>query len=85
MQLGEKIMRTIIRTSLLFAVLILSAGALFAFEKEDIQKATPKGRMSVLIEPEFTIIPAKTALLIMDYENDMLGMIPDDDMKALVE
>jgi len=78
-------MRTIVRTSLLFAVLILSAGAIFAVEKEDTQKSTPKGRTSVLIEPEFTILPAKTAVLIMDYENDILGMISDDERTALVE
>jgi len=78
-------MRTMVRASLLCAVLILVAGVVFAVEKEDTQKAAPKGRTSVLIEPEFTIVPAKTAVLIMDYENDILGMIPHDDLTALVE
>jgi nicotinamidase-related amidase len=78
-------MRTIVRTSLLFVVLILSAGVVFAVDKEDTQKAHPKGGVSVLVEPEFAIIPAKTAVLIMDYENDILGMIPEDARTALVE
>ena len=78
-------MRIIARTALLFAVLMLSGAAIFALDKEDTQKATPKGRTSVLIEPELTIIPTKTAVLIMDYENDILGMMPDDALTALVE
>ncbi len=78
-------MRTIGCTSLFFMLLILSAGALFAASKEDTQKAPPEGRVSVLIEPEFAIIPAKTAVLIMDYQNDILGMIPKDALTALVD
>ncbi len=78
-------MGTIVRTSLLILVLILSAGVVFAVDKQDARKAHPKGMESALIEPEFTINPAKTALLIMDYENDILGMIPEDTRTALVE
>ncbi len=78
-------MRTFVRTSLLFVVLLASAGAAFAVDKEDTQKAPPKGGAFVLIEPEFTVNPAKTAVLIMDYENDILGMIPEDARTALVE
>jgi len=77
-------MRRFVRTSLLFVVLTVSAGAAFAVDK-DTQKAPPKGGASVLIEPEFTVNPAKTAVLIMDYENDILGMIPEDARTALVE
>ncbi len=78
-------MRTFVRTSLLFVVLLASASAAFAVDKEDTQKAPPKGGAFVLIEPEFTVNPAKTAVLIMDYENDILGMIPEDARTALVE
>jgi len=78
-------MGTIVRTSLLILVLILSAGVVFAVDKQDARKAHPKGMESALIEPEFTINPAKTALLIMDYENYILGMIPEDTRTALVE
>ncbi len=77
-------MRTFVRASLLVAVLMVSAGAAFAVDK-DSQKTPPKGGVSVLIEPEFTVDPAKTAVLIMDYENDILGMIPEDARTALVE
>ncbi len=78
-------MRTMVRASLLCAVLIMLAVVVSAVEKEDTQKAAPKGRTSVLIEPEFTVVPAKTAVLIMDYENDILGMIPHDALTSLVE
>jgi len=78
-------MRKIVRTSLLLVVLISLAGAVFAADKEETQKEPQKGSASILIEPEFAIIPAKTAVLIMDYENDILGMIPEQARTALVE
>jgi len=78
-------MRSLVRTSLLFVVLISSAGAVFAADKEETQKAPPKGMASVLIEPELTIVPSKTAVLIMDYQNDILGMVPEDARTGLVE
>jgi len=77
-------MRAFVRASVVFSVLILSAGAAIAVDK-DTQKETPKGMTAVLIEPAFTIVPAKTAVLIMDYENDILGMIPEGELTALVE
>jgi nicotinamidase-related amidase len=78
-------MRTFIRTSLAVVVLILSAAIVFAAGKPDAQKAAPGGSATILIEPEFTINPAKTAVLIMDYENDIVGMLPEDARTALVE
>lgn len=77
-------MEKVIRTTLLFVVFILSAGAVFAVDK-DTQNAPRKGSMSVLIEPEFAVNPTKTALLIMDYQNDILVMLPEDVRTALVE
>ncbi len=77
-------MRKLVRTTLLFLLVVLSTGTVFALD-QDAQKAPPKGRVSVLIEPEFTINPVKTAVLIMDYENDILGMVPEDARTALVE
>lgn len=78
-------MRKLVRTTLLFLLVVLSTGTVFALDNQDAQKAPPKGRASVLIEPEFTINPVKTAVLIMDYENDILGMVPEDARTALVE
>jgi nicotinamidase-related amidase len=78
-------MRKLVRTTLLFLLVVLSTGTVFALDNQDGQKAPPKGRASVLIEPEFTINPVKTAVLIMDYENDILGMVPEDARTALVE
>jgi len=78
-------MKSIIRILMLFAVLIVPSGSIVAVDKQDMQKTPPKGMTSVLIEPALSIIPAKTAVLIMDYENDILGFIAEDTRTALVE
>jgi len=78
-------MRTIVRISLLVAVLILSAGVIMAADNQDVKETPQKGIASVLVQPEFIINPAKTAVLIMDYENDILAMIPDNERTSLVE
>ena len=78
-------MRTFARISLVTLVLILSAGAVFAVDKQEAQKAVPKGSAVVLLEPELRINPARTALLIMDYENDIVGMLPEETRTAFVE
>lgn len=72
------------RISLLVVVLLLSPRLTFAVDKGNAQKA-PTGSATILIEPEFTINPARTALLIMDYENDIVGMLPEDARTAMVE
>lgn len=77
-------MNKIARTSLLVVVLLLSPGLVFAVDKGNAQKA-PAGSAAVLIEPEFTIKPERTALLVMDYQNDIVGMLPEDARTALVE
>ncbi|HEX9136440.1 MAG TPA: isochorismatase family cysteine hydrolase [Nitrospirota bacterium] len=78
-------MNKIARTLLLVVIFILSAGTVFAANKKDTQKAPPPGSAVVLIEPEFTIKPERTALLIMDYQNDIVGMLPEDARTALVD
>ncbi len=78
-------MRTITRTTLLVLALILATGAAFAADKQDAPKAPPKGQLSVQAERAFTVDPARTALLVMDYQNDILGMIPEEGRAAMVE
>ncbi len=74
-----------VRTTLFVMVLILSAGTAFAFDRQDPKKAVPQGKMDVLIEPEFTVNKARTAVLIMDYENDIIGSLPEEVRVLLLE
>jgi len=76
---------------LLSAALLLSGTALPA-AGQDGQKSgrTPdpavKGaQTAVLIQPAFSLNPARTAVLIMDYQNDILGMLPDTVQASLLE
>jgi nicotinamidase-related amidase len=81
----EGIMRAIARTTLLVIVLMISTGTVFALDKQDPQKAVPHGKAAVLIEPEFTINRGRTAVLIMDYQNDIVGSLPEDVRVPLLE
>jgi nicotinamidase-related amidase len=78
-------MKTIARISLLVVLLILSGTNIYALDKQDTVNVPPQGRTAVMIEPAFTINPAKTAVLIMDYENDIVGMLPEDVRGPLIE
>ncbi|HYA86377.1 MAG TPA: cysteine hydrolase [Nitrospirota bacterium] len=78
-------MRSIARISLLVMLLALSGANAFALDKQDTKKETPQESTAVIIEPAFTINPAKTAVLIMDYENDIVGMLPEDIRGPLIE
>ncbi len=78
-------MRTIFRISLFVVLLTLSGSAVFALDKQDPWEKPPQGRTAVLIEPEFTVNKSRTAVLIMDYENDIVSMIPEDARVALLE
>jgi nicotinamidase-related amidase len=66
-------------------LLMVSVEAGYAVDKQKTQQAPSKGSASVLIEPEFAIHPARSAVLVMDYQNDILGSIPEDVRTALVE
>jgi nicotinamidase-related amidase len=82
----------IFRNVMLAAFLILSGTELFAVEKQESQNS---GRMqdtaaqgehtSVLISPGFTINKTGTAVLIMDYENDIVSMLPESARISLLE
>jgi nicotinamidase-related amidase len=85
-------MRTIVRISLLVVSLSLSGTTLFAVDKQDIPKGAGKpapavnnARTAVLITPEFTINSARTAVLIMDYQNDIVNMLPENVQAPLLD
>jgi nicotinamidase-related amidase len=85
-------MRTIVRISLLVVCLALSGTALFAVDKQGTLKdagtpgpAVHAPRTAVLISPELTINSARTAVLIMDYENDIVGSLSEDVRLPLLE
>ncbi len=69
-------MKTIVRTALLVMALFLPAGIVSA--NQNPQTAAPQGRAAVLIEPGFTISTSRTAVLVMDYQNDIVSSLPED-------
>jgi nicotinamidase-related amidase len=71
--------------SLLVIILTLFGTNIFGVDKQDTIKAPPRGNAVVMIEPAFTINPAGTAVLIMDYENDIVGMLLEDIRGPLIE
>ena len=73
-------MRIFFHISFFVALLALTGSAVFALDKE----ALP-GRMAVLIEPAFSVNKSRTAVLIMDYENDIVSTIPQDARAALLD
>jgi nicotinamidase-related amidase len=66
-------------------LLTLYGTNIFGLDKQDTKKAAPQGSIAVMIDPAFTINPAKTAVLIMDYENDIVGMLSEDVRGPLIE
>ncbi len=78
-------MKTIARTTLFSLILMIAATGL-AFARDNAQeKIVPQGKTAVLIEPAFTVDKARTAVLVMDYENDIVGSMPEDVRKPLLE
>ena len=71
--------------SLLVVFLILSGTNVFGLDKLDTRKAPIQDRIAATIEPGLTINPGKTAVLIMDYENDIVGMFPQGVRDKLIE
>lgn len=75
-------MKSIARISLLIVVLALSGTNVFAL---DGKKAPLQANAAAASKPQLTIDPAKTALLIMDYQNDIIGMIGENARGPLIE
>ncbi len=79
-------MKPIVKKTLFAAVLmLLLAGAVFASNKGTPQKEVPLGKTAVLIEPAFAVNRARTAVLIMDYQNDIVGSLPEEVRVPLLE
>jgi len=85
-------MRAIIRISLLALFLALSGPALFAADKQDMLKdagipesAANSAKTAVLINPQLTIDSTRTTVLIMDYQNDIVSMLPENVQGPLLD
>ncbi len=78
-------MRSIVRLSLFIVILVLSGTEVFGLDKQDTKKAPLQDRPAVVVEPGLTVNPGNTAVLIMDYENDILSMLPEDVRGPLIE
>ena len=85
-------MRTTILISLLVVSLSLAGTALAAVDKQDTQKgagmpgsANTSARTAVLIEPALTINTTRTAVLIMDYQNEIVSMLPEKVQAPLLD
>jgi nicotinamidase-related amidase len=85
-------MRTSVLISLLVVFLGLTGTALAAVDKPDAQKgaglpgsANTSASTSVLIDPALTINRARTAVLIMDYQNDIVSMLPENVQAPLLD
>jgi nicotinamidase-related amidase len=65
--------------------LAVSGTNVFGLDKQDTKKAPPQGSTAVMIEPAYTVNPARTAVLIMDYENEIVNMLPEDVRGPLIE
>ncbi len=69
-------MKSMLR-SLFVVVLIAGSVQVFASDKEA-QKAVPQGKAAVLVEPGFTVNKSRTAVLVMDFQNDIVGSMPEE-------
>jgi len=85
-------MHRISKILLLIMVFTLSATILFAVEKQEMQKggripdsAAPGAQDTILIQPAFSLHTDRTAVLIMDYENDIVAMLPESVQMSLLE
>jgi nicotinamidase-related amidase len=74
------IMRLFSHISFILALLALSGSTVHASDKN-----VPQGRASVLIDPAFTVNRSRTAVLIMDYQTDIMGTVPEDARTILAE
>ena len=85
-------MRNILRIALCVASVALSRNARFAMGMQDLPKgsgmpapAVNSVGTAVLISPALTINSARSAVLIMDYQNDIIGMLPENMQVLLLD
>jgi nicotinamidase-related amidase len=85
-------MHRVLKITLLILVLTLSGTVLLGAEKQETQKggtipdpAAPGAKATVLIQPAFSLHADRTAVLIMDYENDIVAMLPESAQTSLLE
>ena len=85
-------MHTVTQISLLAVFLALSGTALYAADKQDMLKgagvpesAVSSAKTAVLISPDLTINNTRTAVLIMDYQNDIVSMLPENVQGPLLD
>jgi nicotinamidase-related amidase len=80
-------MKSIARGSLLivFILLLALSGNVFGLDKQDTKKAPPQNSSADKSKPAFAINPKNSALLIMDYENDIIGMLAENVQSPLIE
>ncbi len=77
-------MRTI-AANVLVVILMSSVVTAFALDKQEPQKTAPQGMTSVMIEPAFTVNKGRTAVLVMDYQNDIVSMLQENVRTQLLE
>ena len=79
-------MHRILKILLLIMVLTLSGTVLFGAEKQELQKGgSMQPSATVRIQPAFSLQADRAAVLIMDYENDIMGMLPESVQTSLLE
>jgi nicotinamidase-related amidase len=85
-------MHTMTRITLLVVFLVLSSTVLFAKDKQDMLKGAgapesvvSSAKTAVLISPELIINKTRTAVLIMDYQNDIVSMLPENVQGPLLD
>jgi len=81
----KSITRIALTISVFVVLLTLSGTKLFALEKQDAGKKPPQGSAAVIVEPAFAVNPARTAVLVMDYENDIVAMLPESVRNPLID
>jgi nicotinamidase-related amidase len=85
-------MRAIVRISLSILFMTLSAAPLFAVDRQDPPKessrpgpASKSAATAVMLMPDLNLNPARTAVLIMDYQNDIVSMLPENVQVSLLD
>jgi nicotinamidase-related amidase len=85
-------MRTIVRISAIIASLALSGTTLYAADKLEALKnsgasgsASQSAKTAAVIASELALDSERTAVLIMDYQNDIMSMLPENVQASLLD